>query len=409
MEKVIEKVLSGYVGFGNLPSQVYKKSVANGFDFTLMVVGASGLGKSTLINSLFLTDIYTEQRVDNINVTHIPKTTSIETTKVHLVENEINLTLTLVDTPGFADLIDNCNCSEPILSYINEMYEEYFENESKINRLSVEDRRVHCCLYFISPNGHHLKDLDVSFMKALHDKVNLIPLIAKADTLSTEELIKYKKQLLEDIRANSIEIYDFSYESANSENDNAINSKFIDRLPFGVVGSNKTIQVDGKSVYGREYPWGVVDIYNLDHCDFSLLQDVLVRYHMQNLKDLIHTKLYEKFRTHKLRCVSSAKQDSASNSTLNAKMLISDNEVEFRYQAKYRDLLNKHELCMKDLIGYLDEFKRDIKDHQQTFQMKQHYFIEEKKRFEQEHVDFVKSVTDTGSIIGKKAARKSKN
>ena len=49
---------AGYVGFANLPNQVHRKSVKKGFEFTLMVVGESGLGKSTLINSLFLTDLY---------------------------------------------------------------------------------------------------------------------------------------------------------------------------------------------------------------------------------------------------------------------------------------------------------------------------------------------------------------
>uniref|UniRef100_A0A3Q2YRK4 Septin-type G domain-containing protein n=1 Tax=Hippocampus comes TaxID=109280 RepID=A0A3Q2YRK4_HIPCM len=51
----------GYVGFANLPNQVHRKSVKKGFEFTLMVVGESGLGKSTLINSLFLTDLYPER------------------------------------------------------------------------------------------------------------------------------------------------------------------------------------------------------------------------------------------------------------------------------------------------------------------------------------------------------------
>lgn len=33
------KDLDGYVGFANLPNQVYRKAVKRGFDFTLMVVG----------------------------------------------------------------------------------------------------------------------------------------------------------------------------------------------------------------------------------------------------------------------------------------------------------------------------------------------------------------------------------
>ncbi len=35
----------GYVGFANLPNQVHRKSVKKGFEFTLMVLGESGLGE----------------------------------------------------------------------------------------------------------------------------------------------------------------------------------------------------------------------------------------------------------------------------------------------------------------------------------------------------------------------------
>lgn len=33
------KELDGYVGFANLPNQVYRKAVKKGFEFTLMIVG----------------------------------------------------------------------------------------------------------------------------------------------------------------------------------------------------------------------------------------------------------------------------------------------------------------------------------------------------------------------------------
>lgn len=37
-----------------------------------------------------------------------------------------------------------------------------------------------------------LRPLDVEFMKALHEKVNIVPVLAKADTLTPSEVKKKK-------------------------------------------------------------------------------------------------------------------------------------------------------------------------------------------------------------------------
>jgi len=37
--------------------------------------------------------------------------------------------------------------------------------------------------------------LDIEFMKRLHNKVNIVPVIAKADTLTHDECTKFKKQV----------------------------------------------------------------------------------------------------------------------------------------------------------------------------------------------------------------------
>ena len=42
---------------------------------------------------------------------------------------------------------------KPILEYIDNKFEEYLNAEGHVNRSTVVDNRVHCCLYFISP-GH---------------------------------------------------------------------------------------------------------------------------------------------------------------------------------------------------------------------------------------------------------------
>ena len=46
-------------------------------------------------------------------------------------------------------------CSwQPVIDSIESKYEEFLNAESRVNRKISPDNRVHCCLYFISPNGH---------------------------------------------------------------------------------------------------------------------------------------------------------------------------------------------------------------------------------------------------------------
>ncbi len=54
---------------------------------------------------------------------------------------------------------------------------------------------LHAELHALSLSLCRLKPLDIEFMKRLHEKVNVIPLIAKADTLTPEECQQFKKQV----------------------------------------------------------------------------------------------------------------------------------------------------------------------------------------------------------------------
>lgn len=62
--------------------------------------------------------------------------------------------LSVVDTPGFGDYINNRDSWLPIIDFIDDQHESYMRQEQQPSRQGKIDMRVHACLYFIRPNGH---------------------------------------------------------------------------------------------------------------------------------------------------------------------------------------------------------------------------------------------------------------
>ncbi|KAK2708195.1 hypothetical protein QYM36_013951 [Artemia franciscana] len=354
-----------YVGFATLPNQVYRRAVKKGFEFTLMVVGESGLGKSTLINSMFLTDIYSQEYPGPSLRTK--KTVQVEQCKVVLKENAVNLTLTVVDTPGFGDSVDNSNCWQPIIDYIESKYEEYLNSESRVLRKQIPDNRVHCCLYFIAPSGHGLKPLDIECMKRLHDKVNIIPVIAKADTLTPDECCHLKKQILNEIAQNKIKIYDFP--EMIDEEANKVQKPLRERVPFAVVGANHVFEVEGRKVRGRKYPWGIVEVENMEHCDFIPLRDMLIRTNMSDLKEVTANIHYENYRSRKLGGVhTDGKPAKVSNKNPLAQMEEERREHESKIKKMESEMEQVFEMKVKEKTQKLKDTEVDM--HRRHEQMK---------------------------------------
>ncbi|XP_029670759.1 septin-7 isoform X5 [Formica exsecta] len=400
------KELDGYVGFANLPNQVYRKAVKKGFEFTLMVVGESGLGKSTLINSMFLADIYSAEYPGPS--LRIKKTVAVETSKVLLKENGVNLTLTVVDTPGFGDAVDNSNCWVPVIDYIESKYEEFLNAESRVTRRQIPDSRVHCCLYFVAPSGHGLKPLDVEFMQRLHDKVNIIPVIAKADTMTPDECAHFKKQILNEIAQHKIKIYEFP--EVEEEEDNKFHKLLRDRVPFAVVGANAVVEHDGKKVRGRKYPWGVAEVENLEHCDFIALRNMVVRTHVQDLKDVTNNVHYENFRCRTLAGLGvDGKPTKASNNlcppgVMNSFMMVwnplaqleeekrehdnkmkkMETEMEQVFEMKVREKRQKLKDSEADLQRRHEQMRRSLEQQVRELEEKRRAFEAEKTAWEQQ-------------------------
>jgi septin 7 len=167
---------------------------------------------------------------------------------------------------------------KPILDNIESRFDAYLEQENRVNRTKLVDNRIHACIYFIAPTGHALKPLDVEFMRRLHTRVNLIPVIAKSDTMTEEEVYAFKERILADINYHNIQIFQapqYEYDDAETI---AENREIMSKIPFAIVGSDKEVEAEGgRKVRGRKYPWGVIEVDNEDHCDFVKLRQMLIR------------------------------------------------------------------------------------------------------------------------------------
>eukprot|EP00076_Gallus_gallus_P045666 XP_025011204.1 septin-5 isoform X4 [Gallus gallus] len=338
-----------YVGFATLPNQVHRKSVKKGFDFTLMVAGESGLGKSTLVNSLFLTDLYKDRKLLNAEE-RINQTVEIVKHTVDIEEKGVKLKLTIVDTPGFGDAVNNTECWKPITDYIDQQFEQYFRDESGLNRKNIQDNRVHCCLYFISPFGHGLRPVDVEFMKALHEKVNIVPLIAKADCLIPSEIRKLKERIREEIDKFGIKVYQFpECDSDEDEEFKQQDRELKESAPFAVIGSNTVVEAKGQRVRGRLYPWGIVEVENQAHCDFVKLRNMLIRTHMHDLKDVTCDVHYENYRAQCIQQMTSKlTQDNRIESPIPILPLPTpDTETEKLIKMKDEELRRMQEMLQK--------------------------------------------------------------
>ena len=103
-----------------------------------------------------------------------------------------------------------------------------------------------------------------------------------------------------------IPIYDFPIDPEQDDADVKEENEELRRmLPFSVIGSESEINVGGgRSVRCRSYPFGIVEVDNPQHCDFSSLRYCLLNSHLQDLKEITHDVLYEQFRTERLSAIT---------------------------------------------------------------------------------------------------------
>lgn len=311
----------------------------------------------------------------------------------HYVETDIDgerVGVTIYDSKGLERHVVDLQLRE-MTSFVESKFQETFSEEQKVVRTpGVQDTHIHCVILLLDPSRldstmamskaktHEVDDmsntkalstscldehLDIDVFRALHNKATVIPLISKADTVTTGHMAHLKRSVAESVKClttngtnpyaglsldddadsdtESVEQPSVEHEandesSATSSEINGTNvgldpavadvitktdkDKLISTVntlsPFKAQDLPETptatclpllpMSIMSPDTYesglvGRRFPWGLADPNNPGHCDFVLLKDSLFWEWKDDLRVASRERWYEGWRTSRLR------------------------------------------------------------------------------------------------------------
>ena len=303
----------------------------------------------------------------------------------HYLETEIDgerIGLTLWDSEGLEKNMVDLQLRE-MSTFLESKFEETFNEEMKVVRSpGVQDTHIHAVFLVLDParldrnlaaakalsaNGHSGKyqapsrvfgvldeDLDLQVMRILKGKTTVIPVIAKADTITTKHMSVLKKTVWESLKKANLDPLealgldddeptpDSSRIEEEDEDDDEDGPDYSDRTPeeqdLPIQGqddintspnskrlSSQSIRRHKEkeeakedespflplsiispdlyepSVVGRQFPWGFADPYNDQHCDFIRLKDAVFSEWRSELREASREQWYEGWRTSRLK------------------------------------------------------------------------------------------------------------
>lgn len=220
-----------------LGEQLQKEWRRAGINFRVMLVGESGLGKTTFTRALlrpYVPEHLLDQGTLNQNLSEPVRGRTVGIQEiVHSVQNDgFPVEFEIIDCPGYGDDVDNTGWINKIKEYITTRFEKHYEalgnppkmdgEHTSMNALQ-RDGLVHVCLYFIA--AHRLKGVDLEFMRRLEPYVNLVPIIAKADTMTLAERDAFRRLVLAELRQHNIRIFELSADGVVAPTPSKSNSR----------------------------------------------------------------------------------------------------------------------------------------------------------------------------------------
>ncbi|EFR02500.1 Sep4b [Nannizzia gypsea CBS 118893] len=282
--------------------------------------------------------------------------------------------LTLWDSEGLQKNIVDLQLRD-ITSFLESKFEDTFAEEMKVVRApGVRDTHIHCAFLILDParldaNIEAAKnaiargqakeasqyiggldvELDIQVIRTMQGKTTVIPIISKADTITSAHMAFLKKTVRNSLKQagiNPLEVLALDeQEDATSDefdeneedemlkqmedsgdiNDNedttgdesgegqkqqkpgraskepAEDESAIDQVfPLSILSPDPHTLNNKDEKVGRRFPWGFADPYNPEHCDFVRLKDNVFSEWRGDLREASREVWYERWRTTRL-------------------------------------------------------------------------------------------------------------
>ncbi|KAH6973546.1 hypothetical protein BKA56DRAFT_101139 [Ilyonectria sp. MPI-CAGE-AT-0026] len=356
----------------------------------ILIIGTRNAGKTSFLEFLKTAlALPAKKRAKNPQDDFVPERAPSGNFIPHYLETEIDgerVGLTLWDSEGLEKNVVDLQLRE-MSSFLESKFEETFAEEMKVVRSpGVQDTHIHATFLVLDParldrnvaaarkqvangqNGHRNddvvarvlgsldEDLDLQVLRTLQGKTTVIPVIAKADTITTKHMNVLKKSVWDSLKKSGLDPLEAlglddddssdriaeedgedqdedepeysrsgaetpegqdlpiqgSRESpAASPNSKRLSTNSIRRhkaqeeakeeetpfLPLSIISPD----LYEPDVVGRQFPWGFADPYNEEHCDFQRLKEAVFSEWRAELREASREQWYEGWRTSRLK------------------------------------------------------------------------------------------------------------
>ncbi|KAI4178910.1 MAG: hypothetical protein LQ346_007321 [Caloplaca aetnensis] len=375
--------------------------------FNVLVVGARNSGKTSFLNflhsSLAQQPQKTRASVHDVayDVRTAPSTIGYPNFTPEYLETEFGterVAVTLWDSQGLERNIVDTQLRE-ISAFVDSRFEDTFTEESKVARTpGFRDTHIHCVFLLLDParldaniaaakkaeaingaktNGNSFarqryggtagvldENLDLQAMRILKGKTTVVPVIAKADSITAAHMLHLKRVVWDSIKHAKLDDYETIGLGENGEEEEeSSEDEHIDGVRRPLVEARQlsnTSHLDSPSdsetsysssdslskpprklpemahprtpsspttvpmkpqapveipylplsvispdlyepdVPGRQFAWGFADPYNAEHCDFVRLKDMIFSEWRADLREASREVGYEGWRTSRL-------------------------------------------------------------------------------------------------------------